>query len=120
MFMMLTLPIRRSTAIPNCNLCCCRVLRCLCGLCLLLPPAGQGVNSALEDVCVLEQQLFEASAGNLSQALPGFEQQRLPDSAALVKLVQVRNRSDSSHLYVWPHIQDALLCGLQMVTQSQA
>jgi 2-polyprenyl-6-methoxyphenol hydroxylase-like FAD-dependent oxidoreductase len=44
----------------------------------------------LEDVCVLERQLFEASAGDLSQALPAFEQQRLPDSAALVKLVQVR------------------------------
>lgn len=47
------------------------------------------MNSALEDVLVLEQQLFESSAGNLSQALPAFEQQRLPDSAALVKLVQV-------------------------------
>jgi 2-polyprenyl-6-methoxyphenol hydroxylase-like FAD-dependent oxidoreductase len=52
------------------------------------------VNSALEDVCVLEQQLFEASAGNLSQALPAFEQQRLPDSAALVKLVQVSRYTD--------------------------
>lgn len=55
----------------------------------MVAAAGQGVNSALEDVCVLEQQLFESSAGDLSQALPAFEQQRLPDSAALVKLVQV-------------------------------
>lgn len=47
------------------------------------------MNSALEDVCVLEQQVFEASGGDLSAALPAFEQQRLPDSAALVKLVQV-------------------------------
>jgi hypothetical protein len=51
---------------------------------------GQGVNSALEDVCVLEQQVFDKAAGDLNQALPAFEQQRLPDSAALVKLVQVR------------------------------
>jgi hypothetical protein len=50
---------------------------------------GQGVNSALEDVCVLEQQVFDKSAGDLNQALPAFEQMRLPDSAALVKLVQV-------------------------------
>lgn len=52
-------------------------------------PTGQGVNSALEDVCVLEQQVFDKSAGDLNQALPAFEQMRLPDSAALVKLVQV-------------------------------
>lgn len=53
------------------------------------PDLGQGVNSALEDVCVLERQLFDSAAGDLSQALPAFEQQRLPDSAALVKLVQI-------------------------------
>jgi 2-polyprenyl-6-methoxyphenol hydroxylase-like FAD-dependent oxidoreductase len=52
-------------------------------------PAGQGVNSALEDVCVLERQL-EAAGDDLTQALPAYEQQRLPDSEALVKLVQVR------------------------------
>lgn len=56
--------------------------------------AGQGVNSALEDVCVLEQQLADAG-GNLAQALPAFEAQRLPDSAALAKLVQVRGEAVS-------------------------
>lgn len=66
-----------------------------CGL------AGQGVNSALEDVCVLERQLFEASAGDLSQALPAFEQQRLPDSAALVKLVQVRAVGNAASQKAW-------------------
>lgn len=50
--------------------------------------AGQGVNSALEDVCVLEQQLA-AARDDLAAALPAFEQQRLPDAAALAKLVQV-------------------------------
>jgi 2-polyprenyl-6-methoxyphenol hydroxylase-like FAD-dependent oxidoreductase len=50
---------------------------------------GQGVNSALEDVCVLERHLLTAH-GDLSEALPAFEQQRLPDSAALAKLVQVK------------------------------
>eukprot|EP00775_Hariotina_reticulata_P000352 gene352-585_t len=52
------------------------------------PDLGQGVNSALEDVCVLEQQLL-AAQGDLAGALPAFEQQRLPDSAALAKLVQI-------------------------------
>jgi 2-polyprenyl-6-methoxyphenol hydroxylase-like FAD-dependent oxidoreductase len=52
--------------------------------------AGQGVNSALEDVCVLERQL-DAAADDLAQALPAFEQQRMPDSEALAKLVQVRS-----------------------------
>jgi 2-polyprenyl-6-methoxyphenol hydroxylase-like FAD-dependent oxidoreductase len=55
----------------------------------LLLPSGQGVNSALEDVCVLEQEVFERAGGDLSQALPAFEDHRLPDSAALIKLVQV-------------------------------
>lgn len=52
-------------------------------------PAGQGVNSALEDVCVLERQL-DAAGDDLAQALPAYELQRMPDSEALVKLVQVR------------------------------
>jgi 2-polyprenyl-6-methoxyphenol hydroxylase-like FAD-dependent oxidoreductase len=47
------------------------------------------VNSALEDVCVLERQL-DAAADDLAQALPAYEQQRMPDSEALAKLVQVR------------------------------
>eukprot|EP00882_Tetradesmus_deserticola_P005981 GHRQ01006298.1.p1 GENE.GHRQ01006298.1~~GHRQ01006298.1.p1 ORF type:complete len:342 (+),score=172.70 GHRQ01006298.1:94-1026(+) len=51
------------------------------------PDLGQGVNSALEDVCVLERQL-DAAGDDLAQALPAYEQQRMPDSEALVKLVQ--------------------------------
>lgn len=70
----------------------CRLPPACCSFC----PTGQGVNSALEDVCVLERQLFDASAGDLAQALPAFEQQRLPDSAALVKLVQVRRQQPRS------------------------
>ncbi|KAF8067186.1 Kmo [Scenedesmus sp. PABB004] len=52
------------------------------------PDLGQGVNSALEDVLVLERQL-EATGDDLGAALPAFEVARLPDSAALAKLVQV-------------------------------
>jgi 2-polyprenyl-6-methoxyphenol hydroxylase-like FAD-dependent oxidoreductase len=73
----------------------CVYVQCLNGLTLVLVhallhmPAGQGVNSALEDVCVLERQL-DAAGDDLTQALSAYEQQRLPDSEALVKLVQVR------------------------------
>lgn len=46
------------------------------------------MNSALEDVCVLQREL-DAAGDDLAQALPAFEQQRQPDSEALAKLVQV-------------------------------
>lgn len=74
------------------TMCCPCAVRCPAAFprtCAHPLPAGQGVNSALEDVCVLEQQIFERHGGDLSQALLDFEEQRLPDSAALVKLVQV-------------------------------
>lgn len=45
-------------------------------------------RSALEDVLVLGEAL-EAAGDRLAAALPAFETQRMPDVAALVKLVQV-------------------------------
>lgn len=52
------------------------------------PDLGQGVNSALEDVCVLNQALSE-SDDDLDCALPLYESLRLPDTEALVRLVQI-------------------------------
>ena len=52
------------------------------------PDLGQGVNSALEDVCTLNEAL-EKSNNNLSQALPLYESLRLPDTKALIRLMQV-------------------------------
>ena len=52
------------------------------------PDLGQGVNSSLEDVCVLEKAL-EESGDRLGEALKMYQQRRQEDTAALAKLVQV-------------------------------
>ena len=52
------------------------------------PDLGQGVNSALEDVCTLNDAL-EKSDNNLTEALPLYESLRLPDTKALIRLMQV-------------------------------
>jgi 2-polyprenyl-6-methoxyphenol hydroxylase-like FAD-dependent oxidoreductase len=52
------------------------------------PDIGQGVNSALEDVVVLNQALAE-HADNLARSLPCYEAVRSPDVRALVCLAQV-------------------------------
>eukprot|EP00903_Cladosiphon_okamuranus_P016889 g15571.t1 len=52
------------------------------------PDLGQGVNSALEDVVVLERAL--ASCGDrVEDALPEYERARAADSKALVRLCQI-------------------------------
>ncbi len=52
------------------------------------PDLGQGVNSALEDICTLNDAL-EKSNNNLAEALPLYESSRLPDTKALIRLMQV-------------------------------
>ncbi len=52
------------------------------------PDTGQGVNSALEDVCVLQEALSR-SENDLSQALPLYESSRSSDVKALVRLAQI-------------------------------
>jgi kynurenine 3-monooxygenase len=52
------------------------------------PDIGQGVNSALEDVVVLNQVLAEEE-DDLSRALPRYEAVRSPDVDAVVRLAQV-------------------------------
>ncbi|WP_414621869.1 FAD-dependent oxidoreductase [Calothrix sp. CCY 0018] len=52
------------------------------------PDLGQGVNSALEDVCTLNDAL-QQSNNNLVEALPLYESSRLPDTKALIRLMQV-------------------------------
>ena len=52
------------------------------------PDLGQGVNSALEDVYVLNETLSK-SDDNLALALPLFESCRFADTKALVRLVQI-------------------------------
>ena len=51
------------------------------------PDLGQGVNAALEDLSVLDRALDRAG-DDLDAALRAYEHERLPDSAALVRLVQ--------------------------------
>ncbi len=51
------------------------------------PDIGQGVNSALEDVCILNEALSK-SDDDLSHALPLYESLRLPDVKALIPLAQ--------------------------------
>jgi len=62
------------------------------------PDIGQGVNSALEDVCVLNDALAQTK-DQLSLVLPLYESLRLPDSKALVYLAQVA--------YPWQYNQDS-------------
>ncbi|MEO0840094.1 MAG: NAD(P)/FAD-dependent oxidoreductase [Cyanobacteria bacterium J06643_5] len=52
------------------------------------PDLGQGVNSALEDVFILNKAL-EKTKNNLSQALPLYESLRLQDTKALIRLMQI-------------------------------
>lgn len=52
------------------------------------PDIGQGVNSALEDVFVLNQVLAE-NEDNLARSLPRYEAVRSPDVDAVVRLAQV-------------------------------
>ena len=52
------------------------------------PDLGQGVNSALEDVCILNDAL-EKTNHNFSEALPLYESLRLPDTKALIRLMQI-------------------------------
>ncbi len=52
------------------------------------PDLGQGVNSALEDVYTLNEAL-ERSDNNFVEALPLYESLRLPDTKALIRLMQV-------------------------------
>lgn len=51
------------------------------------PDIGQGVNSALEDVYVLNEALSQTD-DNISQALPLYESWRSPDVKALIHLAQ--------------------------------
>jgi len=71
-----------------------QVLPSGCGVLLLgdavhcFPPdMGQGVNAALEDVCVLQEALSQQQ-DDLSQALPLYEAMRAPDVEAIVHLAQ--------------------------------
>ncbi len=63
------------------------------------PDIGQGVNSALEDVYLLEKTLAKTQ-DNLSQSLPHYEKLRQPDIKSLIRLVQIS--------YPWQYNQDPL------------
>ena len=52
------------------------------------PDLGQGVNSALEDVFILEDALSETN-NNLIEALPLYESSRIADTKALIRLMQI-------------------------------
>ena len=53
------------------------------------PDIGQGVNSALVDVCVL-QKCFKSSS-SLSDVLNRYEKERMPEVKSLVRLCQIGN-----------------------------
>ena len=61
------------------------------------PDIGQGVNSALEDVYVLNESLAK-SHDDLSSAMPLYETLRLPDVKPLVRLAQIA--------FPWQYNQD--------------
>ncbi len=63
------------------------------------PDIGQGVNSALEDIYVFQEILAETQ-DNLSQALPSYQNLRLRDIKALIRLGQIS--------YPWQYNQDPL------------
>ena len=63
------------------------------------PDLGQGVNSALEDVFILNQALTQTN-DIISDALPLFESLRSPDMKPLIRLVQTA--------YPWQYNQDIL------------
>ncbi|CAN0295375.1 unnamed protein product [Ascophyllum nodosum] len=52
------------------------------------PDLGQGVNSALEDVLVLERAL-DKCGDRVEEALPEYERMRTADSKALIRLCQI-------------------------------
>lgn len=52
------------------------------------PDLGQGVNSGLEDIMVLREKMLE-SREDIGSALVGFQDARLPDVKALIRLMQV-------------------------------
>ncbi|CAM9879159.1 unnamed protein product, partial [Hapterophycus canaliculatus] len=64
------------------------------------PDLGQGVNSALEDVVVLERAL-ESCGDRVEAALPEYERTRAADSKALVRLCQLG--------YPWQYKQPVFL-----------
>ncbi len=61
------------------------------------PDIGQGVNSALEDIYIL-QEILEETEDNLSQGLPIYQNKRQDDIKALIRLVQIS--------YPWQYNQD--------------
>lgn len=63
------------------------------------PDIGQGVNSALEDVCILNEALSQSN-DDLSRALPLFESLRFRDVKALIYLAQTA--------FPWQYNQDNL------------
>lgn len=63
------------------------------------PDIGQGVNAALEDVCILNEALAQTN-DELSRALPLYASWRLPDTKALVYLAQ--------NAYPWQYNQDTV------------
>ncbi|EAZ89595.1 FAD-dependent monooxygenase [Crocosphaera chwakensis] len=63
------------------------------------PDIGQGVNSALEDVYIL-QEILEKTKDNLSETLPIYQNRRQDDIKALIRLVQIS--------YPWQYNQDPL------------
>jgi kynurenine 3-monooxygenase len=63
------------------------------------PDIGQGVNSALEDVCILNEALSQSN-DEISRTLPLYESLRLSDTKALVHLAQVA--------YPWQYNQDSV------------
>jgi kynurenine 3-monooxygenase len=70
------------------------------------PDIGQGVNSALEDVYVLNEALSQSN-DDLSRALPLYESLRSADVKALVRLAQFA--------FPWQYNQDAFGKGLWSV-----
>jgi 2-polyprenyl-6-methoxyphenol hydroxylase-like FAD-dependent oxidoreductase len=67
------------------------------------PDIGQGVNSALEDVCVFNEALTQTN-DDLDRALPLYESLRSPDVKALTRLAQTA--------FPWQYNQDRLGRGL--------
>lgn len=67
---------------------------------------SQGVNSALEDIVVLNKTLDECN-DDLTKALPLYEERRMPDIKALIKIMQFA--------FPYQYNQDALGKNLWMV-----
>jgi kynurenine 3-monooxygenase len=88
--------------------CCCPVGVVLLGDAIhcFPPDIGQGVNSALEDVCVLHEALSKTN-DDILQALPLYESLRFPDVKALVRLAQTA--------FPWQYNQDPLRASLWSV-----